>query len=204
MTARRFWSLRRTAAAALTLAAVAVATAAPATAHRSESHVTGDAWVSFSLDPGNPLRRFIFDAHGSPYKVVDGRLVMGDARGTVRINHPAPDPDGVVRDHWSSVDVDYVMTGGPVAVVSGTSTGGPYFPKGTRMAFTVYDDPRGDRFDRMGFSWGAIDGRCLRMGLAPAPFATYHSGPGYRVKAAALPAVPENVQPPADPPACDE
>lgn len=166
-------------------------------------HVTGDAWVSFSIDPGNPLRRFIFDAHGGPYKVVGGRLVMGDAHGTVRFNHPAPGPDGVVRDNWGSVKVDYLMTAGPVAVVSGTSTGGPGWPAGTRMSFSVYDDPRGDRYDRMGFSWGVVDGRCVRMGLAPAPFTTYKSGKGYRVRAAELPAITGDVQPPVDPPACN-
>jgi hypothetical protein len=39
------------------------------------------------------------------------------------------------------------------------------------------------------------------MGLGPAPFTTYKSGPGYKVRAAELPAVPEDViQPdPVDP-----
>jgi hypothetical protein len=39
--------------------------AAP-TARAKEGRVTGDAWMSFSIDPGNPLRRFIFDVHGNP------------------------------------------------------------------------------------------------------------------------------------------
>jgi hypothetical protein len=179
------------------------APAAP-TARAKEGRVTGDAWVSFSIEPGNPLRRFIFDAHGNPYKFVDGKMVVGDAHGTVRFNHPGPDLDGVVRDHWGTVDVDYMMTSGPVAVVSGTSTGNVAFPKGVRMSFSVYDDPRGRRFDRMGFSWGVVDGRCHRMGMAPAPFTAYSSGPGYVVRAAELPAVPANAQSPADPPACTE
>jgi hypothetical protein len=134
--------------------------------------------------------------------VVDGRLVMGAAHGTVRFNHPGPDPDGIVRDHWGTVEVDYLMTAGPVAVVSGTSTGGPGWPAGTRLSFSVYDDPRGDRYDRMGFSWGIVDGRCLRMGLAPAPFTTYVSGRGYTVRAADLPLIASDVRPPVDPPAC--
>jgi hypothetical protein len=167
-------------------------------------HVTGDAWVRYSLDPGNPLRRFIFDAHGNAFKFVDGKMVLGDAHGTVRFDHPAPDPDGVVRDHWGTVDVDYVMTGGPVAVVSGTSRGTIGWPDGTRMAFTVYADPRGHRYDRMGFSWGAVDGRCLRMGMAPAPFTSYVSGKGYTVRHAELPVPPEDVQAPAEPPACTD
>lgn len=194
-----------------TTAAPTAATHSPSTGIRAGAgqshragHVTGDAWVSFSIDPGNPLRRFIFSAHGNPYKVVDGRFVMGDASGTVRFNHRGPDPDGVVRDHWGKVDVDYLMTTGPVAVVSGTSTGGHGWPAGTRMSFSVYDDPRGDRYDRVGFSWGVVDGRCHRMGMAPAPFTTYASGKGYTVRAAALPAIAADVLPPVDPPACTD
>ncbi|MGI8335866.1 hypothetical protein ACRYCC_38470 [Actinomadura scrupuli] len=167
-----------------------------------EGHVTGDAWVRFSVDPGNPLRRFIFDAHGNAFKFVDGKLVMGDAHGTVRFNHPAEDPDGVVRDHWGTVDVDYVMTGGPVAVVSGTSSGNVGWPKGTRMSFSVYADPRGHEHDRMGFSGGVVDGRCHRMGMAPAPFTSYVSGKGYTVKHADVPLPPEGAEGPADPPPC--
>jgi hypothetical protein len=168
----------------------------------TEAHVTGDAWVRFSIEPGNPLRRFIVDAHGGPFRVVDGKIVMGDARGTIRMNHPSPDANGVMRDNWGTVAVDYVMTGGPVAVVSGTSTGNAGWPKGTRMSVTVYDDPRGRRFDRIGFSWGVVDGRCHRMGLAPAPFTSYASGPGYHVRSAELPAIPEDTEGPDDPPAC--
>lgn len=180
------------------LAATRGETARPSADGTGQAHVTGDAWVRYSVDAGNPLRRFVFDAHGNPFKVVDGKLVMGDAYGTVRFNHPAEDPDGVVRDHWGSVDVDYVMTGGPVAVVSGISTG----PDRQRMTFTVYDDPRGRRFDRVGFSWGAVDGRCHRMGMAPAPFTSYASGKGYTVRHAELPTVPVGTRPPDDPPAC--
>ena len=190
-------------------ALLAGSTAAPATAsaesaesRAKEGHVTGDAWVSFSIDEGNPLRRFIFDAHGNPYKFVDGKMIMGDARGTVRFNHPTPGADGVMQDNWGTADVDYVMTSGPVALVSATSRGGHGWPKGARMSFSVYDDPRGDRFDRVGFSWGVVDGQCHRMGMGPAPFTTYSSGRGYVVKSAPLPAVPANAQGPGEPPAC--
>jgi hypothetical protein len=54
------------------------------------------------------------------------------------------------------------------------------------------------------FSWGVVDGRCHRMGMAPAPFTAYSSRRGYAVTAAELPAIPANAQPPADPPACTE
>jgi hypothetical protein len=169
-----------------------------------EGHVTGDAWVRYSLDPENPLRRFIVDAHGNAFKFVGKKLVFGAARGTVRFDHPIPGPDGVVHHYWGTVNVDYLMTAGPVAVVSGTSKGVIGEQDGTRMAFSVYADPRGHRYDRVGFSWGTVDGRCLRMGLAPAPFTTYASGKGYTVRHAELPAIPQDFEPPADPPPCTQ
>ncbi|MGI5167620.1 hypothetical protein ACQEU3_25040 [Spirillospora sp. CA-253888] len=195
------------AAAALTLAGGSAALAAPqhvgtqhvGTQHggAKEGHVTGDAWVRYSVDPQNPLRRFVFDAHGHPFKVADGKIVFGAARGTVRFDHPGPGGE----HNWGTVNVDYVMTGGPVAIVSGTSPGG-LWPKGARMTFTVYDDPRGDRYDRMGFSWGVVDPRCAQMDGGPAPFTSYVSGKGYRVRHAELPAVPEGTQGPDKVPTC--
>ncbi|GAA0360486.1 hypothetical protein NE235_21470 [Actinoallomurus spadix] len=187
----------------LTGTASQVASASPRgpVAH-AEGHVTGDAWVRYPLDPQNPLRRFIFDAHGNAFRFVGKKMVMGAARGTVRFDHPVPQPDGTVQHYWGTVRVDYLMTAGPVAVVSGTSEGVIGEADGTRMAFSVYADPRGHRYDRVGFSWGAVDGRCVRMGLAPAPFTAYASGRGYRVEHAELPAIPEGAEPPVDPPAC--
>ncbi|WP_155884714.1 hypothetical protein [Actinomadura flavalba] len=162
-----------------------------------EGHVAGDAWVRFSADPQNPLRRFVFDAHGHPFKVAGGKVVFGAARGTVRFDHP--EPGG--KHNWGTVNVDYVMTGGPVAVVSGTSAG-DLWPKGARMTFTVYDDPRGDRHDRVGFSWGVLDHRCTQMDGGPAPFAPYVSGRGYTVRHAELPTAPEGTQGPDKAPTC--
>lgn len=157
-----------------------------AAAKPRQAHVTGDAWVKFSLDPQNPLRRFVFDAHGAPFKVVDGKLVIGGAaHGTVKYFHP----DGKGGGLWGTVKVDYVMTGGPVAVVSGTVAKGPE-DKGTRKSFSVYSDPRGHKYDRMGFSWGALDDRCTQQDSAPAPFNSYASGKGYTVKHAELPKIP--------------
>lgn len=170
----------------------------------TQGHVTGDAWVRYSVDPANPLRRFTFDAHGNPYKIVNGQIVFGAARGSVKIDHPEPMPDGTVKHHKGSVKVDYVMATGPLAVVSGVIDGGADYPIGERVSFSVYDDPRGKKFDRMGFSWGVVDGRCHRVGLAPAPFTSYASGTGYQVKDAPLPYSPDDVKPPADPPACTE
>ncbi|GAA4623991.1 hypothetical protein GCM10023196_022490 [Actinoallomurus vinaceus] len=195
---------RVAAAAAGGIVLLTGATAHAAPAPPKEGHVTGDAWVRFPLDPENPLRRFIFDAHGNAFRFDGKKMIMGAAHGTVRFDHPIPDSNGVIRHYWGTVKVDYVMTAGPVAVVSGTSKGVIGETDGTRMAFSVYADPRGHRYDRMGFSWGAVDGRCLRMGLAPAPFTTYDSGKGYTVKHAELPAVPKDAEPPADPPPCTQ
>ncbi|KNX39247.1 hypothetical protein VV01_06290 [Luteipulveratus halotolerans] len=193
------------AALALTGAAVAQPSATATdrtTVQRAEGHVTGDAWVKFSVDPQNPLRRFTFDAHGNPYKVADGRIVFGDARGSVSIDHPEPKPDGTVVHHRATVKVDYVMATGPVAVVSGLIDSGSDLPIGERASFTVYDDPRSTRHDRMGFSWGVVDGQCHRAGKAPAPFTSYASGPGYTVKDAPLPRVPAGAEPQVEPGPC--
>ena len=178
------------------------AVAGPKIADSKIGHVTGDAWVRFSVDPQNPLRRFTFNAHGNPYKVVDGRIVFGDARGSVAIDHPEPKPDGTVVHHRATVKVDYVMTSGPVAVVSGRVDSGKDLPIGQRASFSVYDDPRGSRYDRMGFSWGVVDGQCHRAGMAPAPFTSYASERGYVVKDAPLPQVQAGAKPPVEPGPC--
>jgi hypothetical protein len=70
------------------------------------------------------------------------------------------------------------------------------------MSFSVYADPRGHKYDRMGFSWGVVDGRCHRMGMAPAPFTSYVSGKGYTVEHAEPPVPPADPEGPADPPPC--
>ncbi|WP_329122993.1 hypothetical protein [Streptomyces sp. NBC_01465] len=150
-----------------------------------EAHVSGDAWVRFGADPDNPMRRFIFDAYGAPYRVVDGKVVFTRlGHGTVRYFHPKS--PGSKDGWWGTVKVDYVMTGGPVAVVSGTIVDGPE-PVGTRKSFSVYSDPRGHRYDRMGFSWGVVDARCTQNDAAPAPFNSYVSGRGYTVRHVELP-----------------
>lgn len=74
-----------------TVAAHHAQAAAPSGA---ESHVTGDAWVRYPGDLEYPYRRFVVDAHGGPWKIVNNRMVMGDAHGTVRFDHYAPDEPG--------------------------------------------------------------------------------------------------------------
>ncbi|WP_433330771.1 hypothetical protein [Spirillospora sp. CA-294931] len=174
-----------------------------------ESHVTGDAWVKFPGDPETPYRRFIVDVHGGPWKIVDGKMEWGAARGTIRFNHFAPDkPGGPSKDHWGSIKVDYVMAGGPVAVVSGIRQDGVDANQ-KRGTLTFYQSPLGHKHDRMGFSWGIVNPQCQQMGTGPAPFSPASAGPdgrwlkGYTVKDGGIPLPDDpNVQPPENPPNC--
>ncbi|SFP56460.1 MULTISPECIES: hypothetical protein [Actinomadura] len=176
-----------------------------------EAHVTGDAWVTFPGDKEYPYRRFIVDAHGGPWKFVDGKMVMGAARGTVKFDHFSPDePGGPSQHHWGEIKVDYVMASGPVAVVSGIRVSGAHEvpPNQKRANLTFYQSPRGHKHDRMGFSWGVVFPQCQQMGSGPAPFSPASSGPfgkwlkGYTVKDAPLEIPSGGFQPPDFPPDC--
>ncbi|MBO2464433.1 hypothetical protein [Actinomadura violacea] len=176
-----------------------------------ESHVTGDAWLKYPGDPQTPYRRFIVDAHGGPWKFVDGKMVMGDARGMVRFDHFAPDaPGGPSTHHWGTIKVDYLMASGPVAVVSGIRQDDEHGipPNQKRANLTFYQSPRGHRYDRMGFSWGLVYPQCQQMGGGPAPFSPASAGPdgrwlkGYTVKAAPMDIPTGQFQPPDNPPDC--
>ncbi|WP_131737134.1 hypothetical protein [Actinomadura roseirufa] len=173
-----------------------------------EAHVTGDAWLNFPGDTEYPYRRFIVDAHGAPWKFVNGKLVLGAARGTVKFDHYAPDvPGGPSKHHWGWIKVDYVMATGPVAIVSGIrQDGAPANEK--RANLTFYQSPRGHEFDRAGFSWGVTLPQCQQMGNGPAPFSAASAGPfgkwlrGYTVKDAPLPIPKGAFQPPDLPEDC--
>ncbi|TDD83831.1 hypothetical protein [Actinomadura rubrisoli] len=173
-----------------------------------DAHVTGDAWLKFPADPEYPYRRFIVDAHGAPWKVVNGKIVFGAARGTVTYDHYSPDvPGGPSKHHWGTIKVDYVMATGPVAVVSGIRQ--DKVPENEKRAnFTFYQSPLGHKYDRMGFSWGVTLAQCQQMGSGPAPFSTNSSGPfgkwlkGYTVKDAPLPIPKGEFEPPDNPPDC--
>ncbi|SNR48641.1 hypothetical protein [Actinomadura mexicana] len=176
-----------------------------------ESHVTGDAWVKFPGDSEYPYRRFVVDAHGGPWKFVDGKMVMGAARGTVKFDHYSPDePGGPSKHHWGWIKVDYVMASGPVAVVSGIRQDDEHGipPNQKRANLTFYQSPRGHKFDRMGFSWGVVFPQCHQMGEGPAPFSANSSGPfgkwleGYTVKDAPLDVPTGDFQPPDNPADC--
>ncbi|MFG2006356.1 hypothetical protein ACGFNU_45145 [Spirillospora sp. NPDC048911] len=189
-------------------AVAAAAQAQPATAKVKEAHVTGDAWVNFPGDKEYPYRRFIVDAHGAPWKMVNNKLTFGAARGTIKFDHYSPDvPGGPSKHHWGSVKVDYVMATGPVAVVSGIRQDD--VPANMRRAsLTFYQSPLGHKFDRMGFSWGVVDPRCQPMGTGPAPFSPVSRGPfngritGYTVQDAPLPVPDGNFEQPDTPADC--
>ncbi|HEX2312603.1 MAG TPA: hypothetical protein VHJ17_02655 [Thermomonospora sp.] len=172
----------------------------------AEAVVKGDAWVDFTLGR-EAVRRFTIDVSGHPYKIVNGRFVLGAARGTVTWDHHMLQGPDAGKHFYGTIDVDYVMTGGPVAVISGKArdavSGGR---KGDRVSLTVYDSPQGNAFDRVGFSWGAADPACVPIGLAPAPFAQVMSFDGlqggYTVKHAELPALDGLTQEPKTPHPC--
>ncbi|TDD81101.1 hypothetical protein E1293_19395 [Actinomadura darangshiensis] len=176
-----------------------------------EAHVTGDAWLKYPGDPENPYRRFVVDAHGGPWKFVNGKMVMGAARGTVKFDHYAPDtPGGPSKHHWGWIKVDYVMASGPIAVVSGIRQDDEHGipPNQKRANLTFYQSPRGHKHDRMGFSWGVVLPQCQQMGTGPAPFSPNTRGPfgkwlkGYTVKDAPLRIPSGDFQPPDSPPDC--
>ncbi|WUI02709.1 hypothetical protein OHR68_13165 [Spirillospora sp. NBC_00431] len=175
-----------------------------------EAHVTGDAWLKYPGDPEYPYRRFTVDAHGGPWKFVNGKMVMGAGRGTVKYDHYSPDePGGPSKHHWGWIKVDYVMATGPVAVVSGIQQDGENTPPNQKRAnLTFYQSPLGHRYDRMGFSWGVVFPQCQQMGGGPAPFNPSSPGPsgkwlkGYTVKDAPLTLPAGELQPPDNPPDC--
>ncbi|WP_157430537.1 hypothetical protein [Actinomadura macra] len=173
-----------------------------------EAHVTGDAWLKFPADPEYPYRRFIVDAHGAPWKVVNGKIVFGAARGTVKFDHYSPDePGGPSKHHWGWIKVDYVMATGPVAIVSGIRQDD--VPANEKRAnLTFYQSPRGHKWDRAGFSWGVTLAQCQQMGSGPAPHSANSSGPfgkwlaGYTVQDAPLPIPDGEFEQPDFPPDC--
>jgi hypothetical protein len=154
--------------------------AAGAKPTRSAS-VTGSAQIRYHPAPDDDIR-FHFDAHAAPFTRPIPEAPSGlptDARGTVRFSHVI---DGTT--YHAEAEVDCLLTGGPVATLTAiiTSTSHGHLPDGQRLGFSVLDG----NHDRMGFSWGLVDGRELRPCLAPAPFAETVRG-GFTVRHADVP-----------------
>lgn len=126
----------------------------------AQLHRTTDDTVTFSFDAHLAAR------HGDdPLK----------ATGTFRWSHYDSAGGG-----WAEAEVDCLVTGGKVAVVSGTvtRTDVPRL-KGMRVGITVHDTGRADR---LGYSW-ASTGDPVAMGSVPAcvgsaPFEQAKAGTG--------------------------
>ncbi|MCX5202606.1 Repetin [Streptomyces sp. NBC_00237] len=107
------------------------------TAPREAAALTGRA----QLDrPGHEIT-FAFDAHLASGGMPD------QAKGGLSIRHRWP--NGTVQ--WAEVTVDCLVTGGKVAVVSGTvRKSNIEGQRNKRVGITVDDRPEGDR---LGYSW---------------------------------------------------
>ncbi|MGW7413360.1 Repetin [Streptomyces sp. NPDC054863] len=130
-----------------------------ASAAREAAALTGKA----NLDrPGHEIT-FSFDAHLAP------DVSPEEAKGTFTISHRFP---GAEETQWANVTVDCLVTGGKVAIVSGTvEKSNIKGQRGKRVGITVDDRPEGDR---LGYSW-LLDGtikeqpRGLRKCLGSVP-----------------------------------
>ncbi|GAA3845359.1 hypothetical protein GCM10022243_09580 [Saccharothrix violaceirubra] len=160
----------------LTGAAVASASPADGDADRGRpASVTGSAQVRYHYVPTEEIK-FEFDAQAAPFTRITPDSPNGrptDARGTVRISH-------VIRGttYTAEAEVDCLLTGGPSATLTAlvTATSHGQVPNGERLGFSVLDGHP----DRMGFSWGLVDGTDVRPCMAAAPFTTVVKG-GFKV-----------------------
>ena len=158
---------RAAAASVVAVASVLAAGAAPAgaapaeapagaTARPTEPALTGSAML-YRLD-GQEVH-FTFDAHG----------FADQARGTFRYTHR----DGELYG-WAEARVDCLLTGGPVAVVTGVVTASNVAKLvGDRQGISVYDD---GRRDRLGYSWVLSDEVDVPLCMSAAPFETVRTG----------------------------
>lgn len=175
---RRPFVMAATALAACTATALTLGMTGPAAAvdngPRAARHSVDEPSLTGSgklqREPGDNVH-LTFDAHG----------FADQARGTFRASHHiGKDWGGYFKGR-----IDCLLTGGPVAVVTGIVTeshfqGAPGLPeigdlKGKRFGFTVLDN---GKKDRLGYSW-AIDGvpkNSVGKCLGSAPFETLEKG----------------------------
>ncbi|MEV0556347.1 MULTISPECIES: Repetin [unclassified Streptomyces] len=153
-------------------------TASPASAHsvasaagerrREAAALTGRAKLYRSA--GDDIT-FSFDAHLAA-KDTDDPL---KATGTFEWSHYAGG-DGA----WAKAEVDCLLTGGKVAVVSGVVTDSDLpGAKGKRVGITVHDT---GRQDRLGYSWAStgnpVETKDLPKCVGSAPFEKVKKGTG--------------------------
>jgi hypothetical protein len=151
-------SRMRTAAASIAAAALLAGSAGPAqaTARPTEPSLTGSAQL-YRLD-GQDVH-FTFDAHG----------FADQAHGTFRFTHRAGEFYG-----WADAKVDCLITGGPVATVTGVVTDSN-LPEliGHRKGISVLDD---GHHDRLGYNWALSDEVDPQLCMSMAPFETVRTG----------------------------
>ncbi|MEU9607863.1 hypothetical protein [Streptomyces sp. NPDC048057] len=129
------------------------ATADGAGPAREAAALTGSAQLLRSSDD---VVTFSFDAHLAARHDDDPLK----ATGTFRWSHRDSAGGG-----WAEAEVDCLVTGGKVAVVSGTVTRTDVARlKGVRVGITVHDT---GGTDRLGYSWGST-GDPVAMGSVPA------------------------------------
>ncbi|WP_328497583.1 Repetin [Streptomyces sp. NBC_00414] len=137
-------------------------------AAREAAALTGSAKLYRSA--GDDIT-FSFDAHLAA-KDNDDPL---KATGTFEWSHYA---DG--HGAWAEAEVDCLLTGGRVAVVSGVITDSDLpGAKGKRVGVTVHDT---GRHDRLGYSWASVGNPVETVGLpkcvSSAPFEKVKKGTG--------------------------
>ncbi|MFI1369347.1 hypothetical protein [Streptomyces griseochromogenes] len=160
-------------ATVLTLGDTGAATAAETGAH-GVPHIVDEPMLKGSAK----LKRGSGD---NAYFSVDAHGFADKAHGTFYVSHHiGPEWGGYFKGH-----IDCLLTGGPVAVVTGVvseshfkdAPGMPHVGdlKGKRFGFTVLDD---GKKDRLGYSW-AIDGlpkKSVGKCESSAPFETLEKG----------------------------
>ncbi|MGW7056867.1 Repetin [Streptomyces sp. NPDC054887] len=158
--------------AALLITAGAAGTAlasgggAPGGTPREAAALTGTAKL---YRPAGDDVTFTFDAHLAAKDTMDPEK----AYGTFRFEHVFPNG----TSGWAEGKVDCLLTGGPVAVVTGVITATDRPGKGRRVGITVHD--RG-RKDRLGYSWVGRDAEThsLPKCMSAAPFEKIKAGSG--------------------------
>lgn len=158
---------------AIALASAAIVAASPVTATPPEAtaSLVGSAKIAYKQGPNDDVR-FTFDAHAT-YTDPEANPIPTKAWGTARVWHYFADVQPKPVTIWADVAVDCLTTAGNVAIITGQVVRAApevadWQIRGIRLAFSVYDSPRGDR---VGFSGGTDkDKPLLTPCMGPAPF----------------------------------
>lgn len=151
-------------------ASTSASTSASASGERQREAAALTGWAKLYRSAGDDIT-FSFDAHLAA-KDNDDPL---KATGTFEWSHYAGG-DGA----WAKAEVDCLLTGGKVAVVSGVVTDSDLpGAKGKRVGITVHDT---GRQDRLGYSWASVgnpvETKDLPKCVGSAPFEKVKKGTG--------------------------